>query len=397
LVAFVTSVKRRFLLTLAILLTTVVVVVILFLSRPEANVALKQPSITRVEVTEVVRRDLLPKVTFTGVLRPRQVASMRFEVAGELRAREVEPGESVSEGDLLLRLDNEDYRDALSETQSQLTETRATLERDGALLKLARENRELAEREYQRLEKLGKGSLASVSTRESARQQLINLQSEEARLVFSLQSNQARLARQEAANNRARRNLERTRLLAPFNGRVNRVMVEVGDYLQGSSPVLELIDDSVLELELAVSGDVAAALTLGQPLRVNVDGRDLAGELVALQIDPDPQTHTHPLAIRVPGQGLLPGQLGRVDLPLRPRRDALVVPASAVLREEGKYYVFLVREGRLLRQQVVPGIRQDDWQLLIQGVEQGDLLVGRDVEVLSHDIQVQIEQGRKQP
>jgi RND family efflux transporter MFP subunit len=322
---------------------------------------------------------------------------MRFEVAGELRAREVEPGESVSEGDLLLRLDNEDYRDALSETQSQLTETRATLERDGALLKLARENRELAEREYQRLEKLGKGSLASVSTRESARQQLINLQSEEARLVFSLQSNQARLARQEAANNRARRNLERTRLLAPFNGRVNRVMVEVGDYLQGSSPVLELIDDSVLELELAVSGDVAAALTLGQPLRVNVDGRDLAGELVALQIDPDPQTHTHPLAIRVPGQGLLPGQLGRVDLPLRPRRDALVVPASAVLREEGKYYVFLVREGRLLRQQVVPGIRQDDWQLLIQGVEQGDLLVGRDVEVLSHDIQVQIEQGRKQP
>jgi RND family efflux transporter MFP subunit len=393
----VTSVKRRFLLTLAILLTTVVVVVILFLSRPEANVALKQPSITRVEVTEVVRRDLLPKVTFTGVLRPRQVASMRFEVAGELRAREVEPGESVSEGDLLLRLDNEDYRDALSETQSQLTETRATLERDGALLKLARENRELAEREYQRLEKLGKGSLASVSTRESARQQLINLQSEEARLVFSLQSNQARLARQEAANNRARRNLERTRLLAPFNGRVNRVMVEVGDYLQGSSPVLELIDDSVLELELAVSGDVAAALTLGQPLRVNVDGRDLAGELVALQIDPDPQTHTHPLAIRVPGQGLLPGQLGRVDLPLRPRRDALVVPASAVLREEGKYYVFLVREGRLLRQQVVPGIRQDDWQLLIQGVEQGDLLVGRDVEVLSHDIQVQIEQGRKQP
>jgi RND family efflux transporter MFP subunit len=393
----VTSVKRRFLLTLAILITTVVVVVILFLSRPEANVALKQPSITRVEVTEVVRRDLLPKVTFTGVLRPRQVASMRFEVAGELRAREVEPGESVSEGDLLLRLDNEDYRDALSETQSQLTETRATLERDGALLKLARENRELAEREYQRLEKLGKGSLASVSTRESARQQLINLQSEEARLVFSLQSNQARLARQEAANNRARRNLERTRLLAPFNGRVNRVMVEVGDYLQGSSPVLELIDDSVLELELAVSGDVAAALTLGQPLRVNVDGRDLAGELVALQIDPDPQTHTHPLAIRVPGQGLLPGQLGWVDLPLRPRRDALVVPASAVLREEGKYYVFLVREGRLLRQQVVPGIRQDDWQLLIQGVEQGDLLVGRDVEVLSHDIQVQIEQGRKQP
>jgi RND family efflux transporter MFP subunit len=393
----VTSVSRRLLLTLAILMTTIVVVIILFITRPEANVTLKQPSITRVEVTQVVRRDLLPKVSFTGVLRPRQVASLRFEVAGELRAREVEPGERVSEGELLLRLDNEDYRDALSETQSQLSETRATLERDGALLKLARENRELAEREYQRLEKLGKGSLASVSTRESARQQLINLQSEEARLVFSQQSNQARLARQEAANNRARRNLDRTQLLAPFSGRVNRVMVEVGDYLQGSNPVLELIDDSALELEVAVSGDVVAALSLGQPLSVNVDGRNVAGELVALQIDPDPQTHTHPLRIRIPGQGLLPGQLGRVALPLRPRRDALVVPIASVMREAGKYYVFLVQENRLVRRQVVPGIRQDDWQLLLEGVEQGDLLVARDVEVLSDGIEVQVEPGRIEP
>ncbi|WP_316367662.1 efflux RND transporter periplasmic adaptor subunit [Candidatus Thiodiazotropha sp. CDECU1] len=392
-----TSVRRRFLLTLAILMTAVIVVVLLFVTRPEANVEMKQPGITRVEVAEVLQRDLLPKVTFTGVLRPRQVASLRFEVAGELTAREVEPGESVSEGDLLLGLANEDYRDALSESESQLTETRATQERDAALLKLARENRRLAEREYQRLEKLGKGSLASVSTRESARQQLINLQSEEARLVFSQQSSRARLARQEAANNRARRNLERTHLLAPFSGRVNRVMVEVGDYLQGNSPVLELIDAAALELEVAVSGDVAAALTLGQQLTVNVDDREVAGVLVALQIDPDSQTHTHPLRIRVPGQGLLPGQLGRVDLPLRPRRDALVVPASAVMREEGKHYVFLVRANRLVRRQVVPGIRQGDWRLLLQGVEPGDRLVARDVEVLSHDIEVQVEPGGKVP
>ncbi len=391
------SVNRRFLLTLAILLTTIVIVVLLFVTRPQANVEMKQPGITRVEVTEVVRRDLLPKVEFTGVLRPRQVASLRFEVAGELNAREVEPGASVSDGDLLLRLENEDYRDALSETRSQLVETRATLERDSALLKLAQENRQLAEREYQRLEKLGKGSLASVSTRESARQQLINLQSEEARLAYSLRSNEARLARQEAAHSRARRNLDRTRLLAPFSGRVNRVMVEVGDYVQGSSPVLELIDDTALELDVAVSGDVAAALNLGQGLSVDIEGRSVAGELVAMQIDPDPQTHTHPLRIRIPGEGLLPGQLGRVELPLRPRRDVLVVPASAVMREEGRHYVFLVREGRLQRRQVKPGIRQGDWQLLLQGVEQGDLLVARDVEVLSPDTEVEYQSIEKAP
>jgi RND family efflux transporter MFP subunit len=397
LVILLTSFRRRFLLSLAILLVTIVIIVSLFMTRPEANVEMREPGITRVELAEVVRRDLQPRVSFTGVLRPRQVASLRFEVAGKLGARAVEPGEPVAAGDLLMKLDNEDYRDALSETQSQLTETRATLERDGALLKLARENRQLAEREYQRLEKLGKGSLASVSTREGARQQLINLQSEEARLAFSLQSSQARLARQEAANNRARRNLQRTTLSAPFNGRVNRIMAEVGDYIQSSSPVLELIDDATLELEVAVSGDVAAALSLGQQLKVTVEGREVVGELVALQIDPDTQTHTHPLRIRIAGEGLLPGQLGRVALPLRLRKDALVVPASAVLREEGNHYVFLVRQGRLLRQQVVPGIREGDWQLLLEGVEQGDQLVARDVDVLSHGIEVQPEPMGKEP
>jgi hypothetical protein len=62
-----------------------------------------------------------------------------------------------------------------------------------------------------------------------------------------------------------------------------------------------------------------------------------------------------------------------------------------VLREEGDHYVFLVRQGRLVRQQVVPGIREGDWQLLSEGVEQGDRLVARDVDVLSHDIEVQVE------
>jgi hypothetical protein len=74
-----------------------------------------------------------------------------------------------------------------------------------------------------------------------------------------------------------------------------------------------------------------------------------------------------------------------------------VVPAAAVIREAGKYYGFLVQENRLVRRQVVPGIRQDDWQLLLEGVEQGDLLVARDVEVLSDGIEVQVEPGRNEP
>ncbi|MCG7913002.1 MAG: efflux RND transporter periplasmic adaptor subunit [Candidatus Thiodiazotropha weberae] len=389
-----TTVIRRFLLSLAILIVTVLIVLLLIATRPEANMEIKEPAVTRVEVTRVVQRDVLPEVTYTGLLRPRQTASLRFEVSGELLQRHVEPGQLVEAESLLLQLEDADYQDALTEAASQLSETRATLQRDQKLLDLARENRGLAEREYKRLEKLGKGSLASVSTLESSRQQLINLQAEEARLAFSLQSNRARIERQRAALSRAQRNLDRTRLLAPFSGRVNRVMVEAGDYVSANTLVLELIDSRDLELRVAVNGDVVAALELGQQLVVEIDEQQVNGKLIALQYDPDSQTHTHPLRIQVDNRGLIPGQLGQAKLPLRERKGALVVPASALLREEGKHYVFLIRDNHLVRQEIIPGLRYGELQIVQHGLQPNQQLVARDVDVLSDGNEVQIEDLR---
>lgn len=388
---------RRLLLTLAILLLTILLVWLLIATRPEANTAMKHPLVTRVEVVRVQLADLQPQVALTGVLRPRQTASLQFEVGGKLMQRRVEPGEPVKAGDLLLELDEADYRDAVVEAEAQLRETRAAIEQDRALLELARENRDLAQKEYKRLEKLGQGSLASASNRDGARQKLLGLESELARLRFSLESGQARLSRQEAALSRARRNLQRTRLEAPFDGRVNRVLVEVGDSLQANTPALELIDSEVLELRLEVGGDVAAALSLGQSVTVRLDDRRLPGELVALQVDPDPETHTHPIRIRIPGEGLLPGELGQVALPLRARKDALVVPASALLREEGGQYLFVVHDGRLERRPVTAGIRIGDRQAIRRGVEAGEQVVARDVEVLNDGLEVEIESAGATP
>ena len=389
--------QRRLLLTFAILGFTILIVILLVATRPEANTDIKAPVTTRVEVIQVARQDLQPRVELTGVLRPRQVASLQFEVAGELLQRSVEPGTQVLAGDLLLLLDEADYQDTVVEAEAQTRETRAAIEQDRLLIKLARENRNLARNEFERLEKLGKGSLASASTRDSARQKLLNLESELARLDYSIASGEARLARQQAALNRAQRNLRRTRLEAPFDGRVNRVMVEVGDSLQANTPALELIDTAALELHLEVSGDVAGALRLGQAVQVEVDDASVPGELIAMQFDPDPQTHTHPLKIRVSGQDLLPGELGRVALPLRPANDALVVPTSALLREEGGQYLFLVNDGRLERRQVVAGLRIGSRQAIREGVTAGETVVARDVEVLSDDLEVEIEASESAP
>jgi len=393
----VASVRRRFLLTLLILVLTIVAVFGLVKTRPRPQAEFSAVVLSRVEVIEAVQRALQPQLQLTGVLQPWQLARLGFEVKGELLERRVEPGQRVRQGELLLRLDDADYRDALTEARAQLRETRAGIERDQRLLKLAQQQRQLAEREFQRLERLGQDSLASGSTRDSARQQLLKLESDAARLSFGIDSGKARLAQQQAAAARAERNLQRSHLLAPFDGRVNRVEVEVGDYLQPASLVVELIRDDYLELSLEVSTDIAAVLRLGQSLAVELPDGPRQAELVALQPVPDARTHTHPIRLKLLGAGLLPGMLGRVALPLRSYSDAILVPVSALLREAGQAWLFVVNEGRLERRAVEAGIVDQGWQLIEAGLQPGELVVARDVEVLSDGLAVETERLESAP
>jgi len=385
------SLLRRSLLTFLIFIITAVVVAGLVVTRPKPEIDLQAPVVTRVEVVAVEISDLNPRVELTGVLRPRQTARLRFEVQGTLVERRAEPGLAVVAGELLLQLEEADYQDALTEAQALLDEALAGIARDRTLLKLARESRKLALREVQRLDKLGEGSLASASNRDSARQQLLQLESEEARLLYGIESGNARMARLQASLSRAQRNLQRTRLKAPFSGQVNRVMVEVGDLVQSGSDAAVLLDTGMLELDVEVTGEVALALSLGQSLMVSVDGAKREGFLVALQPDPDPQTHTHPARVRIPADGLSPGLLGRVSLPLGRRSDVLVVPISAVLREEGKAFAFVVQEKRIQRRQVREGIRYQGRLEIIQGLHAGEQVVARDIQSLSDGIRVEIE------
>ena len=81
----------------------------------------------------------------------------------------------------------------------------------------------------------------------------------------------------QAARNRAARNLERTRLAAPFAGTVNSVAVQPGDYVTSNQSVVDLIDASMLELYVEVRGDVAQSLLPGQAVDVEVDKLLLPG------------------------------------------------------------------------------------------------------------------------
>ena len=351
---------------------------------------LEESVVPAVQVALVGLHDLLPTETVSGRLEPSRKAALHFELAGQVSERPVEPGQAVAQGDPLLQLASGDYEDALAEAEAMLAQEKRNVQRDRELLALSRNNYTLQKNDLDRLLKLGEDSLVSKSRLDETRIKLIQLESEVARLKSSVATAESRIALKQAARNRAARNLERTQLPAPFAGTVNAVNAQIGDYVTPSQVMVDLIDAAALDLYAEVRGSVAQSLNQGQAITVEVDGTEFPGTLIALQMDPSPDTFTHALRVRIDGQRARPGQVAQVRLPLQQRRRVTAVPSTAILFDEGQAFVFRLDQDVLKQVPVTTGERVDGLQVVLQGLDERDRVVSRDVSALSHGQRVQV-------
>jgi RND family efflux transporter MFP subunit len=335
-----------------------------------------------VNIGKVEQIDVQPISQVTGKLQPARKASLHFQVSGQVDTRLVEAGQYVEENVRLLSIESGDFVDEVEESKAVLKSEQNAIARDSRLLALMRQERELQEMEVERLKQLGQSSLASKSNYDQSLQALYRQQADEARLKHSVNSARSRLMIEQAKLNKAQRNLERTQLLSPFSGTVNMIHVEVGDYVSPGQVALEIVQVDQLDLNLEITGKAAAQLQLGQKINVltNMDERE--GQIIALSVDPDPETNTHSLKIRLPSDGLFPGQLAVAHLPGYLYKNANIVPVSAILYEDGEPYVFEVVDDHIVRKSVEIVDRYNDVQI-IKGMEKDIIIVSRDVSSLA--------------
>jgi RND family efflux transporter MFP subunit len=374
----------------SLVVITGVIMALLIWTRPDTQAEL-QPLLPANVHTEIVRlMDIQPITRLTGKLQPVRKATLRFEVTGNVTARHVEPGQKVAAGEILLEVEDGDFVDAVEEARALLALERDAIRRDRHLLELTIRERDIQQREVERLERLGKDSLASKSKYDEALRLLLQQQEEEARLRYSVETADSRLKTHQAMLNRVERNLQRSRLTAPFDGTINSVSVEVGDFVPAGQSALELVQLDELDVYLEATGQVVNQLYLGQAVEVLVSEEQLTGKIIAISADPNPETHTHAVRIRLAAGNLYPGQLAQAVLPGKSLDDVKVVPVSAILQEEGQAYVFEIEDNHTVRKPVKLLIRHEDWQV-ISGIAPGAIIVARDVAALADGQEVHID------
>ena len=381
----------RILSLVAIIAIPLFVVKLLIALKPPPKNETREAQVTRVQTVIVSAKTLKPTLQLTGRLQPARRANLYFQIPGVITAVKIEPGQRVEKGEALLSIDAADYQDRLRETEAMLQQETAGIERDRELLALARHNEQLSQAEVDRLSKLG-SKLSSQSSLDAAQQKLTQLRGEHLRLKYALDTAQQRIALKRAARDKAQRNVERTTLHAPFDGLVNQVSVDPGDYATTLSGMAVEIIDAQLEARFNLPASVVKQLQPGATIMVTVDSREYSGTLISIQPDPDATTATHPAHITMRGEGLIPGQIALIELPTAAASNVTVVPVTALLNDDGSHSLFVVNQHTLERRNVTPGIRHSGWRQIREGVEPGEVIVARDVAALADGERVEAEQ-----
>lgn len=288
------------------------------------------------DITAAAQTELVGLLAVNGGLRAVQSALVKAKVAAELKMLNVREGDRVSAGQLIGQLDATEYRLRLKQAEDQAAAAQSQLD--------------IAQRTLNNNKALVDQGFISKTALDTS--------------VSSASGAQSSLQAAQAAADLARKAVADSEIRAPITGLVSQRMAQPGERVALDGRIVEIVDLSRLELEAAVSPEDVVQLRVGQTARVQVDGLPEAVMAKVARINPTAQAGTRTVSAYLELQngpqtaGLRQGLFARGAIELQ-RRQALVVPASALRFDQAKPYVLAVINGKAKVLEVTTGLRGD--------------------------------------
>ena len=320
-----------------------------------------------------VLRDILT-ISVTAAAQAAAARETRLLAQSQAAARvlriTVRENQPVATGELLLVLDSTDAYLALTEARAALLQAQATY-RDLTL-----------------------GNLPNADSAAGAERTRI------ARARSGLDQAEARLARAEL-------DLERTRVTAPFAGRVANLMVVEGQSVRSGDELLSVVDLDPLRVEVQVLETEVGLLAAGRRAQVifaALPGETFAGRVTTINpiVEDATRTARVTVTVRNPGGRILPGMYARVSLEARKFPNRILVPRTAILERDRRTMLFVFegdRSGGLAKwRYVTTGLQNDSLVEIVENpetemVRPGEMVLTDGHYTLIHDARVRLVQN----
>ncbi len=292
---------------------------------------------------------LIDKIDLPAEVEPFENLWVKAEVSGQVTEVRVKEGQMVEKGQVLIKLDDRDYRARLSQIEA---------------------NHKLAKLNHERITALVKKGVTAATELDQIEAQLNDL---------TAKRREAQLA------------LGRARITSPISGQLNEIKAEKGDFVGVGDPVAQILQFEYVKVTVGVpESDVAAIFDLEKAEVVidALDERRVTGERVFLARQPRTLARLYDLELRVPnpdGQ-ILPGMFARVELVKQVFDEALAVPLYAVISQGEERFVYVEKNGRAERRPVDLGTLVG-WNVQVTS----GLIPGEKVIVVGHRF---VDQGQ---
>lgn len=275
--------------------------------------------LTPQDVTTVQQLALDQTVAVSGSLRAVQTALIKARVAGELQGLSKREGDAVRSGEVVARVDSTEAQARVRQAEQQAAAAQAQMA--------------IAQRGFDNNQALVRQGFISATALETA----------SANLAAAQANHQAALA----ALDIARKSLDDTVLKSPLGGQVAARLAQNGERVGIDARVLEVVDLSAFEVEVALAPADAALVRPGQPARLRVEGLGTPVDASVVRINPSVQPGSRSVLIylQLPAaagmrQGLFAQGaivVGQVEAP--------AIPLSSVRNDKPQPYIQVVRNG----------------------------------------------------
>ena len=355
-----------------------------------------RPKDIEVSVAEVTRGTVEKIVANTraGTLKACRKANLSPGIGGQISVLTVEEGDRVTQGQLLVELWNNDLKAeaALAKKEIKAAETNAAV----SLLQA-----DIALREADRMQKLVKeNAISDQDVDRTATEAKIQRASYEA-AATGIAVSKARLAVINAQ-------LERTRLVAPFNGIIAKINGELNEYVTPSPPgiatppTVVLLDTSCFYVIAPIDEVDAPGVKINMEARVIMDAfgnKHFPARIRRIDpyvLDLEKQARTVDVEVEFDsnenGEKFLAGYSADVEIIVEVEKDVLRIPTQSLL-DNNKVYLFQPQSRTLQEKIIKVGLSNWDITQVVEGLQEGDsVVISTDRPGLEDGVRVKISE-----
>ncbi|HJP37853.1 MAG: efflux RND transporter periplasmic adaptor subunit [Gammaproteobacteria bacterium] len=310
-----------------------------------------QGRVIRVTTTQVDRMNVEQIETAVGIIQSRRSPQIAAQVAGEVVTVLVDEGQGVEAGEVLARIDNEQYRLAKKASQAEVRRLEALH---------AKKNRE-----FERSQQLFANKLI-------AQDQLENVAGDLAALTEQLAGANTQVADSQ-------RRLTETELVAPVRAEIGVRHIDVGDYLQTGMIAFDLIDVENLRVRLPFPEYRAPLLRPGLSVRLSSPASTstpVAAKITDIRPGINPANRSVAVIIDLINPGnWRPGASVRAEVIIETREEVIMVPQISIVRRPAGNVVYVLNGKNVSEQQVERGQRSGRFVEIRSGLHGSETVI----------------------